>query len=433
MSLIPQSLLTIKKVAGQDDGEKKLVSNFNSYWDEESQTMVDYIVIGAGIIGLFTAIHLKMANPMAKILCLEKGILPRGASTRNAGFTCFGSLTEIIANIAQMGEVSAVAQVLDRWEGLKLLRTLLGDKEMDYEECGNYELVCDDLISSLEKIDEINRLLLPIFKENVFSIRNQDIDNLKFSSNHVKALVFNKFEGKLDSGKMMAALQNKALKMGVLIRYGSEALRPYINEYEFVTVPVKIHNEYNEYNKSYSMNFQAKVVSICVNAYTSTLLPECKIKPGRGQILVTEPLNIKPIPPCHMGKGYWYFRTVQDDRCLSTQHRVLIGGGRILNIQQETSIKLEITTDIVQPLKNILNNVILPNYNISNPKIEYKWSGLMGFSADHLPFIQCISEEESQIIVGFGCNGMGVARGAQCGKNVAKLMLDVNKSFKSNL
>ena len=40
----------------------------------------------------------------SKILVLEKGILPQGASTKNAGFACFGSLSEIIDDLKTHSE-----------------------------------------------------------------------------------------------------------------------------------------------------------------------------------------------------------------------------------------------------------------------------------------------------------------------------------------
>jgi glycine/D-amino acid oxidase-like deaminating enzyme len=66
--------------------EKNNILNY-SYW-EKKHLFFDYdlIVIGSGIVGLSTAISFKEKNKKAKILILEKGILPNGASLKNAGF-----------------------------------------------------------------------------------------------------------------------------------------------------------------------------------------------------------------------------------------------------------------------------------------------------------------------------------------------------------
>ena len=132
-----------------------------SFWDAHSQLDQDYIVIGAGIIGLATAIFLKEAQPHARVLVLESGVLPAGASTRNAGFTCFGSVTEILNDIALVGTENAIAQVQDRWEGLKLLRHVLGDGPIGFNQTGNYELISEELIPQLQHLERINALLDP--------------------------------------------------------------------------------------------------------------------------------------------------------------------------------------------------------------------------------------------------------------------------------
>ena len=59
-----------------------------SYWEQQSFTSYDYVIIGSGIVGLSTAIELKEKFPGATVLILERGLLPTGASSRNAGFAC---------------------------------------------------------------------------------------------------------------------------------------------------------------------------------------------------------------------------------------------------------------------------------------------------------------------------------------------------------
>ncbi len=68
-----------------------------SFWELETYFKnVDFTIIGSGIVGLSTAYHLRKKNPEAKIVIIEKGMLPEGASTKNAGFACFGTLSEVL-------------------------------------------------------------------------------------------------------------------------------------------------------------------------------------------------------------------------------------------------------------------------------------------------------------------------------------------------
>ena len=66
-----------------------------SFWEKESFTCNDVIVIGGGIIGLSVAISLLESNSKLSVLLLERGVFPSGASTKNAGFACFGSPTAV--------------------------------------------------------------------------------------------------------------------------------------------------------------------------------------------------------------------------------------------------------------------------------------------------------------------------------------------------
>ena len=74
-----------------------------SFWEIESLISYDYIIVGGGITGLSTAISIKEKDASKNILIIERGVLPTGASTKNAGFACFGSMTELIDDMEQNG------------------------------------------------------------------------------------------------------------------------------------------------------------------------------------------------------------------------------------------------------------------------------------------------------------------------------------------
>ena len=112
-----------------------------SYWELKNWfSNVDFTIVGSGIVGLHCALHLREKFPKAKILILEKGILPQGASTKNAGFACFGSISEIIDDLKTHSEEEVIQLVKKRVEGLQLLRKRLGDEVLDYKPYGGYEL-----------------------------------------------------------------------------------------------------------------------------------------------------------------------------------------------------------------------------------------------------------------------------------------------------
>ena len=189
-----------------------------SFWENKTWFQdIDFAIIGSGIVGLSCAIQLRESHPNAKIVIFERGMLPSGASTKNAGFACFGSLSEIIDDLKTHTQDEVVALITERVEGLKLLRNTLGDNTIDYQQRGGYELFTknDTLLyqECVEQMSKVNNLLKPIFKEDVFSVIK---DPFHFG-NINESLIVNKFEGQIDTGKMMRALLKKAAENDILI------------------------------------------------------------------------------------------------------------------------------------------------------------------------------------------------------------------------
>ena len=75
-----------------------------SFWEKKELLSYDLVVLGGGITGIFCALSYRERFPEASIAILERGLFSSGASTKNAGFACFGSLTELIEDIEQMNE-----------------------------------------------------------------------------------------------------------------------------------------------------------------------------------------------------------------------------------------------------------------------------------------------------------------------------------------
>ena len=149
--------------------------------------------------------------------------------------------------------------------------------------------------------------------------------------------------------------------------------------------------------------------SVCVNGFTRDLLRGCGIVPARGQVLVTEPIpGLTWQGAYHLERGFYYFRNIGE--------RVLLGGARHLCIDAETTTELTLTDTVQQALESLLHDTILPD---RKPRIAQRWAGIMGFTADKQPMVRRMSQ---RIVLGFGCNGMGVALGADIAERTARLL-----------
>ncbi|MCE7935089.1 MAG: FAD-binding oxidoreductase [Chlorobi bacterium CHB2] len=373
-----------------------------SIWEQEALLRFDVIIIGAGIIGLSAAIELAGRKPQLAIAVLERGPFSSGASTRNAGFACFGSLTEIVADIERVGAEGALAVIDARRAGLELLRQRVGDANLQYEPFGGYELLFPEQLPALDRLDEINTLLEPMFGDPVFRRDDGAIARFGFNQGKVAAVLFNPFEGQIHSGAMVAQLMRLATERGVRIITGATVLS--------VDDGPETAAAHCQFGTDHTATLTANELIVCTNAFTPTLLPDVPIVPGRGQVLVTSPIPELTLRGAfHFDEGFYYFRNLGN--------RVLFGGGRNLAFQHEETHASALNHTIQTRLEELLRTVILPNQEF---QIEHRWAGIMGFSSTKLPIVQRVGQ---RITVGFGCNGMGVALGSSIAQQVAELVM----------
>jgi glycine/D-amino acid oxidase-like deaminating enzyme len=367
-----------------------------SYWELKNWfTNVDFTIVGSGIVGLHCALALREKFPESKILILEKGMLPQGASTKNAGFACFGSISEIIEDLKSHSEEEVIGLIQKRWNGLQLLRKNLGDEAIDFKPYGGYELFLKNDESTynecLQKLPFINDLLKPLFRNDVFA---KEIDRFAFQGIQ-EYVIFNPYEAQIDTGKMMNTLLQKAIASNVLILNQIEVISYQENNGDIeITLP--------------DFNFQTKKILFATNGFAGELTNH-QVKPARAQVLITEPIpNLDIKGTFHLDKGYYYFRNIDD--------RILFGGGRNLAFETETTTELGQTELIQNRLEELLKEVILPN---TDYKIAHRWSGIMGLGSTKKPIVEQLSEH---VYCGVRLGGMGVAIGSLIGQELADLV-----------
>ena len=367
-----------------------------SYWELKNWfSKIDYTIVGSGIVGVHCALQLREKFPASKIIILEKGILPQGASTKNAGFACFGSISEIIDDLKSHSEEEVIQLVQKRLSGLKLLRNRLGDSVIDFKPYGGYELFLQKDVSffneCLQKLPFINDVLRPIFSTDVFV---KEVDRFNFK-NIFEYLIFNPFEGQIDTGNMMQALLKEVASKDILIlnQQNVTNYQELGNQVEVVT---------NE------ITFKTNKLLFATNGFASELT-QGKVQPARAQVLITKPIhNLDIKGTFHLDQGYYYFR--------NSENRILFGGGRNLDFEGETTTELHQTKIIQDKLEELLKTVILPNYQF---EVEHRWSGIMGVGNYKSPVVEQMSQN---VYCGVRLGGMGVAIGSLIGKELADLI-----------
>jgi glycine/D-amino acid oxidase-like deaminating enzyme len=374
-----------------------------SIWERETWfSPQDIIIIGSGFTGLWSAFHFIRKHPKMKITIVERGVIPTGASTRNAGFACFGSLSEVVYDAHTMGADKTLALLEMRFKGLGEIQKHFSDKEIDFELTGGYELYETDNKTSSEEllhnIEYINSLVKPITDtKNTYKLTDEGIDAFGFGN--TRHLVKNKLEGALHSGKLLQALLKNVQKNGVQIFNHTDIKRFHSNDNGI------------ELETSHGFTLSAKKILICTNAFTKDLLPETDIIPARGQVLLTSPIsNLSFKGTFHSDEGFYYFRNLGD--------RVLLGGARNKAFEEERTTEMQTSNFIQTELERFLDEVVLPNHR-GQYTIDRRWAGIMAMGSEKYPIVK---EIQPNIFCAVRMSGMGVALAPIVSKQVMKMM-----------
>jgi len=371
-----------------------------SFWEQETYFKnIDLVVVGGGIVGLSAAISFKDRFKKAKVLVLERGLLPTGASTKNAGFACFGSISELSSDIQKTTSELVFQTIEMRIKGLELLRKRLGDKSIDYKQLGGYELFDDSnkYENCLNRIDFFNKELYHFTKQK--QTYRVDLNKIKkFGFHSIKGIIHNTEEGQIDTGKMMQSLSALAIEKGVII-LNNIAVKRIEDSSSGVLLKTSIGI------------INCKKTIIATNGFANELLNLKNITPARAQVLITKAIpNLKIKGTFHYNEGFVYFRNINN--------RILLGGGRNLDIKKETSSDFELNTKIQNYLTDFLKQTILPNQHF---EIEQRWTGIMGIGNEKMPIIKFVSKN---VVCAVRMGGMGVAIGSLVGKIAVKKIIE---------
>jgi len=371
-----------------------------SYWEKQAWTHYDFLIIGGGIVGCFAALEVVKKHPKARIAILERGLFPNGASTKNAGFACFGSLTEMEADRHTLSTDELLGLIDKRRKGLEKLRHTLGDRAIGFQATGGYELFQNPEEGLENRIHTINQLLQPLLPKPVFVEASDQISAKGFNPNKVKHLISNPYEGLIHTGKMMRELHQKVTQKGIVYFAQTEVLELQRGTSHH-TLTVRAGKQ--------TIDLHTKHLGICTNAFTQRWFPQETIHPGRGCVLISKPLPKLNLEACfHYQQGYYYFRAIDN--------RLLIGGGRQLDFDGENTTEMGINPKIKKALIQDVNDFILPNGGF---EVDMEWSGIMAFGDTKKPIVKAVDQH---IVMGVRLGGMGVAIGSLIGEEVGKLL-----------
>ncbi|SMO88876.1 NAD(P)/FAD-dependent oxidoreductase [Fodinibius sediminis] len=358
-----------------------------SFWERETfLAPCDLIIVGAGITGLSAGLFFKRNCPDARVMVMERGLFPTGASTRNAGFACLGSITEHLSDLEKESESHVKDRIRRRYEGLRLLKKELGEGQMGYDPCGGYELFRStaSFQKATAEMDRFNRWMEEITGQS-----------LVYEARELEGypMIYNRLEGALHPGRMMQALIRRAVEQDVEIKWG-------VRVQQIEEEGVRLDD---------GSLLTASRVLVAANGFSHRLLPDIGITPARGLVLVTNELKQLPWKGTfHHDRGYIYFRNIGS--------RLLIGGARNVAEEEEETDQFGINSRIERELIRFVSRVLRLQ---EGWQVEQRWSGIMGFTASKTPILRRVN---SHCYVAAGLSGMGVALGMEVGRRAARMI-----------
>ena len=333
-------------------------------------------IIGGGVTGCACA--LALAERGVRVRLHEAREVAGGASGRNGGFALRGGAMPYDVARRELGAGPARAY----WQ--------LTERTLD-----RLEALADDAFR------RVGSLRLAV----------DDEEHAELRSEH-DALRADEFAAEWVEADELALPLRGRFAAG-LLHPGDGSIQPARWVRRLARLAVDAGAEIREHSRVESVDaFRAERVVVATDGYGHGLLPEldARIRPTRGQILVTESL-----PAMLFGRPH-YARRGLDYWQQTADRRLVIGGWRDAALDDEWTAE-EATTSTVQAsiegfVRELLGRV---------PRITQRWAGIWGTTDDLLPLVGQLGDD-ARVWVAAGYSGHGNVLGLACGELVARAL-----------
>lgn len=349
----------------------------------------DVAIIGGGITGVAAALWLARAG--VHVTLLEGRTIAAGASGRNAGFLANGTTGSYTDTIARHGREKASRVWAFTVRNHELAARLIGELNEQAWDCGYRRNGSLKLATSVSELTQIraDEALLREDGWNVQPVGLRDIPpRLRLL---YRGGSYHPDNGEVHPVRYVAGVAMLAAQAGATIYQGSPVLSFAENEHgTMLTTP--------------EGTLHADTLVLAANAWLPEIgaqaglgwLARC-IKPARGQVIATEPLDELVFPcPCAADHGYQYWRQVGG--------RLIVGGWRNQSFATEDVADETPGVEVQQHLDAFVHETL----NLPAVKITTRWAGMMGFSSDALPLVGHLPGMQHCYIAG-GYTGHGNA------------------------
>jgi glycine/D-amino acid oxidase-like deaminating enzyme len=375
----------------------------------------DVAIVGGGLTGLWTALHLKALDPNRDVVIVERGSSASGASGRNAGI-----LTETIDHshalaVAHFGEAEASLLAALGRENVRELLAFVEARgiECDLERTGQLHVALNetqraDLLRTLETARRLGMEHYRLLSEGEAQAQIR-------SPRYVGALLDPRAVV-LDPVKLVRGLAREARRAGVRLFERTRVI-----ELRSDGARVRLGTEQGE--------VKARRAVLATSAYTHQLLPRLRFRflPLYDYVLASEPLR----PSQRAALGWAGRQAVTDGRAFFNYYR-LTSDDRVLWGTSEAAYyrgnRVDESCDHSERHYDELRRSFAWHFpEVGDLAFPYAWGGAICATTRFTPFFG--SALGGRVHYGLGYTGHGLGTTHLAGKLLAHRALDLRSSL----
>ncbi|KAK4685062.1 hypothetical protein P7C73_g5095, partial [Tremellales sp. Uapishka_1] len=383
----------------------------------------DIVIIGSGITGSLAALRLlESPNPPTSVVVLEARELCSAATGRNAGHCKPDQYRGFAKYKAEHGEEQALKQ--ETWEKLT---AFVKDEGVDCDLCiaktvGHGQASCPDDQIDVHMTEKLAAEAAAVFQ--AYKKAGGKVDHITVieDAKEAERSTYAWDAATLYPWKLVAHITQKALALGLNLQTWTP-----------VTGVVESTKAGQWTVKTARGDITTPTVVHATNAYAGYLLPEVK-----GSIRPTPHMCNKVIPPTSFSgsKGLKNsYAVVYPGGMFSVNPRansdgiVLVGGSNPNNyklldyVAEDPTRRTDDSLTDFEPVTDAVKDLTQHGFGCSavQARYDYAWSGIIGRSADSVPFVGAVPGRPGQWMCA-GHNGHGMARIFTVAPALVKLM-----------
>lgn len=364
----------------------------------ELPARADVVVVGAGLTGLSTALHL--ARQGADVTLLEANTVGWGASGRNGGMATPGLAIGFSKAVRRYGADRAAAMFQAYNDAIDTVEELVTSEGIDcsFERTGRLTLACKPAhYAGFERSAEQMR-----------SLAGQDVTLVpksrlaeEIGSPYYHGAMVDPLGAAVHVGQLTAGLAGAAARYGVSI-------------HEHCRVIELVRRDGHAHDVRTDMGtIRANQVVVATSGYTGSVTPwlRRRIVPIGSFIVVTEPLGRKTVdellPHRRVASDsnhlLYYFRITPDNR--------LLFGGRARFAMSNRDSDLKSGRILQQGMVKVFPQ-------LADARIDYCWGGLVDMTLDQMVH----AGERDGVFYSVGYSGHGVQMATHMGKVMARVL-----------